>query len=271
VKKLSLIAIVAFLAIASSAQDSTSTSSTRSMSKKEKKEARRLKIAELMKQVEEGILIYSKQSIFGLKLRTNGYGIFYELGKMKSNRKTSIYRIDLTEIKDHKEEKLLGSSFFGNSFIYGKINYFYPITIGIGQQYMLGQKGNKNGVAVSAVYTAGLSIGLLRPYYVAAEDPSSGENKTIKYTPEDSALFLGPTITGGGGFGKGWSEIKIRPGAFAKVGMRFDYGRFNESVSGLEIGMSLEAYASKIPILLFQKDKRLFFQGYIAILFGKRK
>lgn len=125
---------------------------------------------------------------------------------------------------------------------------------------------------VTGVYNAGISIGLLRPYYVVVNDPSSGTERTIKYSQEDSALFLGPTISGGGGLGKGWSEMKIKPGAFAKVAMRFDYGRFNEMVSGLEIGMSLEAYGSKIPIMLLQKkDKSLFFQGYVAILFGRRK
>jgi hypothetical protein len=268
VKKLFLITIVLSLAIMSRGQDTTSSKRDQ---RSERKEARHQKITELMRQAEEGVLVYSKQSIFGVQLRSNGYGIFYELGKMKSNRKTSIYRIDLTEIKDHKEEKLLGNSFFGNSFIFGKINYFYPVTLGIGQQYILGQKGNKNGVAVSAVYNAGISIGLLRPYYIAADDPATGENRTIKYTPQDSAVFLGPSITGGGGFGKGWSEIKIKPGAFAKAAMRFDYGRFNESVSGLEIGMSAEMYASKIPIMLFRKDKNLFIQAYVAILFGRRK
>jgi hypothetical protein len=85
-------------------------------------------------------------------------------------------------------------------------------------------------------------------------------------------LFLDRSaIISGAGFGKGWNELKVKPGAFAKAAMRFDYGRFNESVSGLEIGMSVEAYASKIPLLALQDDKRLFFQGYIAILFGRRK
>jgi hypothetical protein len=164
-----------------------------------------------------------------------------------------------------------GGIIFGNPFIYGKVNYFYPVTLGFGQQYILGQKGNKNGVAVSAIYNAGLAIGLLRPYYLTVDDPTTGQSRTIKYSVEDSALFLGPTISGGGGFGKGWGEMKIKPGAFAKVAMRFDYGRFNEVVSGLEIGMSLEAYGSKVPIMLLQKDKSLFFQGYVSILFGRRK
>ncbi len=265
-KKLSLILIFASLAITAMAQDKRE-------ERREKKEAKRQKINELVRQAEEGVLIYQKQSIFGIQLRTNGYGAFYELGRMKSNRKTTIYRIDITEIKNSKEEKLLGGSFiFGNPYIYGKINNFYPITLGFGQQYILGQKGNKNGVAVTAIYNAGLSIGLLRPYYLNVQDPLNNEEKTIKYSVEDSALFLDQSvIISGGGFGKGWSELKLKPGAFAKVGMRFDFGRYNESVSALEIGMSIEAYASKISIMAMQDDKRMFFQGYIAFLFGRRK
>ncbi len=120
------------------------------------------------------MLVYSKQSIFGIQGRTNGYGVFYELGKMKTNRKTNIYRIDFTEIKNQKEEKLSNTverPLFSNPFIYGKINNFYQVTLGFGQQYILGQKGNKNGVAVSAVFNGGLALGLLRPYYMEVEDP----------------------------------------------------------------------------------------------------
>ena len=267
-KNIILILLVTIIGSGSWAQDTTD---LRRNDKQGRKEARRLKVNSLIRQAEEGVLVYRKQSIFGLQAKTNGYGAFYELGRMKTNRKTNIYRIDITETKSAKEEKLLGGGIiFGNPFIYGKVNYFYPVTLGFGQQYILGQKGNKNGVAVSAVYNVGLSLGLLRPYYLTVED-STGRLRTIKYSKQDSLLFLGGSISGGGGFGKGWGEIKIKPGAFAKVAMRFDYGRFNEVVSGLEIGMSLEAYASKVPIMLLQKDRRLFFQGYVAVLFGRRK
>lgn len=265
-KKLSLIVIVGLFAISSFAQNNR-------REKNEKKEAKRQKINELVRQAEEGVLVYDKQNIFGIQLRTNGYGAFYEMGRMKTNRKTNIYRIDFQEIKHAKEEKLLSGNFiFGNPYIFGKINYFYPVTLGFGQQVILGQKGNKNGVAVSVIYNGGLSVGLLRPYYVSVDDQAAGMNRTIKYSQADSALFLSTSaITAGGGFGKGWSEIKVKPGIFAKAAMRFDYGRFNESVNGLEIGASIDAYASKIPIMFGQKDDRLFYQVYLAVLFGKRK
>jgi hypothetical protein len=224
----------------------------------------------MVRQAEEGVLVYEKQSIFGLQLRSNGYGAFYELGRMKTNRKTNIYRIDITEVKSPKEEKLLGGGFlFGNPFIYGKRYFFYPITLGFGQQYMLGQKGNKNGVAVSAIYNAGLAVGVLRPYYVDVQGTSNQE-QSIKYS-QDSAKFVNGPFLGASGLGKGWTEIRGRYGGFVKAAMRFDYGRYNESVNGLEIGMSIEVYSKKVPIMLFQKDKSIFFQAYLALLFGKRK
>jgi hypothetical protein len=269
VKKLNITVLFSFLVIAVAAQDTANAKPV----KIDKKEAKRQKINTLIKQSEEGILIYRKQNIFGVQGRSNGYGAFYELGKMKTQRKTTTYRIDLTEIKHQKEEKLSngGGLVFTNPFIYGKINSFYQATLGFGQQYILGQKGNKNGVALSAVFNGGLALGLLKPYYIEVQDPATGENKTIKYSEADRSLFLGPTIIGGGGIGKGWGEIKMKPGAFVKSALRFDYGRFNEVVSGIEAGISIDFYGSKIPIMIDQKEKQMFFQGYISILFGRRK
>jgi hypothetical protein len=188
---------------------------------------------------------------------------------MKTNRRTNIYRLDISELKDHKEEKFGGGFFFGNPFIYGKKNYFYSVSLGFGQQFILGQKGNKNGVAVSAIYNGGLALGLLRPYYVEAIDVNNKE-VSIKYD-DDPELFLSNQVQGASGLGKGWGQMKLKPGAFGKAAMRFDYGRFNESVNGLEIGMQVEFYSQKIPIMLFQKEKRLFMNAYLAILFGRRK
>ena len=125
---------------------------------------------------------------------------------------------------------------------------------------------------MSAVYNGGLAIGLLRPYYLEVRDDVTGENRTIKYTEADKDLFLGPSIIGGGGLGKGWGEMKLKPGAFLKGALRFDYGRFNESVSGIEVGLSAEFYGDRIQILANQvKDRQLFVQGYIALIFGRRK
>lgn len=265
-KKLIILFTAIVIYLSALAQDSTDKKDRKDI----RREQRRQKVNDLIRQDEEGILVYSKQSVFGVQLRTNGYGFFYELGKMKSQRNTNLYRIDFTETKHPKEDKLPnGGISFGNPYIYGKINNFYQFHLGFGQQHIVGQKGNKNGVAVSAVYSGGLLIGLLRPYYIEVDD--NGTSKIIKFTPQDSALFVDGPIIAGGGLGKGWGEMKFKPGAFAKAALRFDYGRFNEVVSGIEAGVSVELYSSKIPIMLFQKERQFFFQGYVGIMFGHRK
>lgn len=242
------------------------------LTKNEKKE----RLNAMMKQEEEGNLVYVKQNGFGIQLRTNGYGIFFEIGKRRSQRFTNTYSIELTEIKHPKEEKT-GGSFFTSPYIYGKANNFYQLKLGFGQQFIFGQKGNKNGIAVIGLAQAGLALGFLKPYYINTN--SAGPEQTIKYTPEDSSVFL--TYNGensAAGITKGWGELKFRPGLFLKTGLRFDFGRFNESVQAIEIGMSLEGFAKKIDIMapvsndrLAAGPQRLFFQGHIAFVFGRRK
>jgi hypothetical protein len=75
----------------------------------------------------------------------------------------------------------------------------------------------------------------------------------------------------GPGFGKGWGDLKITPGAYAKAAVRFDYGRYNEIVSAIEVGMTAEYYAKKIPQIVFVAPKNLFVNLYVSLVFGKRK
>ncbi len=263
--KLIFLALIVLVSNNITAQDTT-----RRSSKEERREAKRQRVNSLIKQEEEGVLVYRKHSIFGLQLRTSGYGGFFELGKMKSPRFANSYKIEFTEIKHPKEEKLPNGGFtFGNPYIYGKLNHFYQVKLGFGQQYILGQKGNKNGVAVTGIYDAGLDLGLLRPYYLSVRDPQ-GIDKDIKYE-DDSTTFVNGPILGGSGIGKGWSEMKVKPGVYVRTALRFDFGRYNEMVQGLEAGLITEFFGSKIPIMLQQKDRNLFFSGYIALVFGRRR
>lgn len=276
-KRIITILCLSLTSVSLFAQDST-------QKKENSKEARlaekRQRIDAMSKQEEEGVLIFRKQNAFGIQLRTNGYGVFYEIGRFKSPRFANIYLIELTEIKDPKEEKTqTGNGFVSNSFIYGKINNFYQFKLGFGQQYILGQKGNKNGIAVMALYQGGLSLGLLRPYYLNIQE--SGQEKSIKYDPNDSTnKFLSAgLISGSSGLGKGWNEMDYVPGAFVKTALRFDFGRYNELIQALQIGLSVDAYTKKIEIMAPRDitgkpavdPKQLFFQGHVAFVFGRRK
>ncbi len=255
------------------AQDSTNQKNNSSTTgRSDRKAEKRQRINSIIKQEEEGNLSFRKQSVFGVELRTNGYGVFYELGKRKSARYTNLYSIELTEIKHRKEEKSpSGESFFNNAFVWGKINNFYQAKLGFGQQYILGQKGNKNGVAVTASLQGGIDMALLKPYYIDLQD-ASGVERSVSYE-SDSATFTDPSLIhyGASGFTKGWNELKVKPGLFVKTALRFDFGRYNETVDALEIGLSVEGFSQKIPILAYNDPKQLFLQMHIAFVFGGRK
>lgn len=238
--------------------------------KKQHQEERKEHINNLIRQEEEGVISYRKSFVFGAKLITDGYGVFFELGRAGSVKKSTLYQLEISERKDIREEKI--SSYYSNSvpYIYGKENFFYPVKLGVQQQILLGNKSNKNGVSITGNYGGGISAGLLRPYYVQVLQQGNGIDY-IKYNSADSISFLTDRINGGPSFGKGWSDMTVVPGLYAKAAVRFDYGSFNEVVSAIEVGVSGDYYSKKIPLLVHNPQKQFFFSGYVAILFGKRK
>jgi hypothetical protein len=241
--------------------------------KRDKKEEKRKRIDALIKQEEEGVIAYKKQTVYGAKLTSDGYGGFFEIGRGKSVKKAMLYQFEITERKHPKEYKRFSAGLPRTPFAYGKLNFFYPIKIGVQQQFLFGNKSNKNGVSVTGNIGGGLIIGLLRPYEVQVDKGS--ERVYVRYNSPDSLLFINAdnpsSNTSGPSFGTGWKHLKVTPGVYIKPALRFDYGRLNEIVSALEIGVNAEFYAKKIPQMLYNKEKQFFLSAYVALLFGKRK
>ncbi len=243
--------------------------------KDQKKEERKQHIAELIKREEDGALIYDKQFLLSFKLNTDGWSALYEHGKYKTISTTNTWFAEFGERKSHKEEKItptdLSTGFpVGNPFVYGKQNNFYYFNIGIGQQRLIGGKGEKNGVAVSAIYGGGFSAGLLKPYYVTIVDPNTNATYDVKYQGPGDTVFLVYPISSAG-ITKGIGETKFVPGVVAHAGLRFDYARYNELLSALEVGISGEFYTQSMPIMVNSPEKKFFYNAYIAIEFGSRK
>jgi hypothetical protein len=247
------------------------TSFAQKQSKKERRDQKHKRINALIKQEEEGVVAYKKHTVFGGKLISNGYGAFMEFGRMKTVKKGLLFQLEISEYKSTKEDKR--STFttsYSTPYIFGKQNFFYPVKLGAQQQVLFGNKSNKNGVSITGNFGGGVSLGLLRPYYVQL----SSSNTYIKYispSVSDSSFLIPGRIGGGPGLGKGWNEIEVTPGAYIKTALRFDYGSYNEVVSALEVGIVADFYSKKIPIMVYEKQNQFFFTGYVALLFGRRR
>lgn len=240
----------------------------------DKNAAKKQRINQMMKMEEEGDLIFDHYWALGFRLNTNGYGIFYDHGKFINNRKSRTLTFELNEIKDPKDHKVaVSSSYDGYSYNYvavGRLNNFYEFKASIGQQILLGGKGNKNGVAVTYLYSGGISVGMLKQYVMNVSRqvvPNGFEFKSTYPTIFDSAYYVDNSL----GLGGGWDHLKFSPGLNLKLAMRFDYGRFNQNITAFETGVTAEYYFSEMPLMAYVQPKHLFFNAYIAIMFGKRK
>ena len=234
-----------------------------------RKEQKRQRVNALARQEEEGIIAYKKHFAIGLKLINDGYGLFFEKGRAKSVKKATLFQLEISERKHPKEEKQSSNIAPTAPIIFGKINFFYPVKLGVQQQFLLGNKSNKNGVCVTANVGGGLSLGLLRPYEV--EVNKNGQRVYVKYESADSLLFISGQYYGGPSLSTGWNGLKFTPGIYVKPALRFDYGSYNEMVNAIEVGISAEFYSKKIPQMVQNKQKQFFFSAYFSLMFGKRK
>lgn len=241
--------------------------SERARSRQEKKSERKEQINKLIRQEEEGELVFHSQRVFGFKMNTDGYGFSYEVGKYKSNASAMLYQFEFNEKRHPKEKKISLFDGFGfSNIIFGKVNNFYQAKLGIARQSRIGGKGNKNGVSVSGIYGGGLSVGLEKPYYVNIDLNGVAVRSSFPKIIDSNYI-----ITGAAGALVGWKDVNINPGAHAKAAMRFDYGRFRETVTAIEIGIMAEFYGKKVEQVAYVDPKRFFFNSYITILFGRRK
>jgi len=272
VKKIFLFGFAFLAASRILAQDTTANSTY--YQEKNNKAAKRERVNNLLRMEEEGDLIFNKHGLFGIRLATDGYGIFYEKGKYKSNTKTLLYQFEFNEKKSPKDHKVAaagyGNGYNFSSVVVGKLNNFYELKAAIGQQFLIGGKGNKNGVAVTALYSGGLSMGILKPYYVDVVNPSDASGSVFRST-YPTIIDSGYIEQGASGFTVGWDHVKIKPGINAKLAMRFDYGRFNQTITAIEAGVTGEYYFSPVPMLYLVPYKNFFFNAYVSIMFGRRK
>lgn len=242
---------------------------------KNKKEERRMRIAAIAKQEEEGVIKYKKHTAAGIKLTNDGYGLFIEVARAQSVKRALLFQLDIAERKHRKEVKQQNpNDFYGltSPIIYAKTNYFYPVKLGAQKQFLLGNKSNKNGVSITGNGGGGFVAGILRPYLVEVSTDSVS-SRFIKYDPNEpnGGAFLNGPFIGGPSLSQGWNQLKWTPGLYAKGAVRFDFGKYNEMINAVEVGVSGEYYFKKVSQMATLAEKQFFFNGYVSLIFGKRK
>lgn len=221
---------------------------------------------------------YNREISYGINFNTNA-GLIGG-GMIKSSRYlngnwSQFYALEIVEVKHPKENRLFSNA-TGNSFIAGKSNYLYVLRPEYGREYVFFRKAPESGVQVNGILAGGPSLGLLVPYYIVYDyssnvsGPASDRDlRTEKYDPAKHKSY--ELIRGNAGFLTGVGETNINIGAHLKTGLSFEYGRYREDVTGVEVGFLLEAYPKKVVLIPGANSSSLFTSAYLTLYYGRRK
>lgn len=238
----------------------------------------------LPKQIDNSLrgIIYKREWVVDAAIHSNGFAVGVNIGKILTYYKTRYYHLNFGILRHPKEYRQpvnfqSGSGFIKTSsaFSFGKQNNLLVLRGGVGEKRYFSEKAKRKGVAVGISYEGGASLGLLKPYYleISRLEPNGVDDivSTEKYSEENEDYFLDENrILGSANFFKGIDEISIVPGFHAKVAMHFSLGAFDQIAKALEVGLMIDGYFRKVPVMILERNTSMFFNAYISVQLGKR-
>jgi hypothetical protein len=210
-------------------------------------------------------ILYRNERTLALTLNSNGYSADFRYARRRNAFKKSLYAIEFSYVKHEKEAKitLFSSQQLGNSFVYGKLNSFWTLRIGLGMQKEIFQKQDKGGISIRYFYHFGPVIGFLKPIYYELEPDSSGHSPVVKFEAHLT------TIERKAPFYTGLNELSVVPGVYTKLGFTFEFSKNDAVFSAIETGIGIDAFARVIPIMANDQNHWLFLSFFLTYRFGK--
>jgi len=213
---------------------------------------------------------YKSEFIWGINKNSSGGligGFTMKQSKRKSKRVFETFGIEIMNVKNPHEVRM-PSSYSGNYFIYGKTHYLYEFRFQYGRDIILFTKAPQQGAEVKAVFAAGPTLGIIAPYYVQlASNSAYASTYNAPYTGQDYGSISGP-----GGILEGIGQSSIQMGGNIKAALNFELGTTKTQVTGFEAGFLLDAYFSKIPLMIAPTENYAVYPTvFLTLFYGGRK
>lgn len=223
---------------------------------------------------EETRVPFRREIYGGAMIHGDGWGLNFYYGKHRNARDRTLYGVDIVGMKHPKEVKSFNPYYEDSrGYFYGKSNAMLIVRPTIGKKHQITDKIRRTGVELNYVWGIGPSLGLAKPVYLQIGKPDNIPYETFVVERYDPAIHNVQNIYGRASWFKGFGELGLYPGGFARLGLNFEYSGQTTGIKALEVGMSMDAYAVKVPIMAEVegvKNKQFFFEFYLAVLFGKK-
>ncbi len=225
-------------------------------------------------------LLYKKTRQIGINLNTSGFGVGAKFSRYIDATHLWTFGADLLFVKHEKETKTFNPVNDPNAspYYYGKLNNFYLLRAQIGRTKIITEKLRRSGVQTSYSWTVGPSLGFTKPIYleiIYINEPNNQPYIEIeKFNPD---LHYIDNIYGRASSLRGFDELKVYPGAFAKASFTFEYSNERERLKGIEAGVSADLFHRRIPIMATYdddsnnpKNHQLFLMLYLNFFIGTK-
>lgn len=223
---------------------------------------------------DEAQVFFRNERTFSGTLYSSGWGLDYQQANRIDAFRSFTYGGGLSYLKHPKEYKSQSpyTAGWGRSYVFGKLNEGLVLRGGAGFQREVFSKYDKGGIAIRYFYSGGLSLAVLKPIYylrIVAIDYETGRiiYDPSKFDPDYMQSIY--DIYDRESFFMGLNEIKIRPGAFVRAGVSFEYSATETTINALEGGLQLEGFLGKIPIMSGDENRQMLLSLFVTYRFGK--
>lgn len=216
--------------------------------------------------------LYRHEQSFGMGVHTSGFGLEFIRSYRPIGQKQINFKLDWVSMKHPKEVKVYHPFYeSARGYFYGKLNGFSITRLGVGQTIPFSGKTDRGSVALSMHYSGGYAHGWLKPVYLEIIRQETNSDRTYLSTEVyDPTEHFVENIYGRASWLTGFNKIKFQPGIWAKAGIQVEYGKSEERVSMLDLGVALDFFPSPVPIMATDLEKRLFANFYMTIHVGNR-
>ena len=233
--------------------------------------------------------ITRQHSYFG-HIHSGGFGLGFRWGNIRSVERYTFQEAEFLQLRHPRAERNPGRGAIGTPrrYIYGGINQLFALRYGIGFQRTLSEKPYWGGIQVDYTLSFGAVLGLAIPQYLSIlHHDTTRPIGQQWYTRVERFDYTNPDhtewqfINGMGPLFRGLFNLRPYPGLYARFGFNFDFGRYQERVSALEVGIMVDVFPWPVPMMAREPRGRpgyleadrnfFFFNFYIAYHFGRRR
>ncbi len=235
---------------------------------------------------ESSRILYRRSNEFFPEIHSYSWGVGWRHLRHKTWKYWLGWEVGLAHLKHPKEARIQPLPAFGDaacaqsvqmrSYVYGKQNDFWALRTSFVNSFLLFDAAEEGGVSVKLLTNVGVSLGLLKPYYLYVVKIESDNSCSIEPVKYDSTIhplanpFLDTRYIYGSAGLTGLGETKLRPGILLQASLVFNWAE-EPAIRSIEVGTRIEHFIKPVPIMALIENRSMFAALFLRITFGKLK